>query len=396
MSAETGLDENLYQFASDRQKEYLDAIKTHGGPEAAGRALGLSGGTIRNSIKRLKKKAATKGYSPSHDMTRTVPDPFIVRGVSTYYNKDGVAAGQWVKSRLDDQRYFELIRATAEGLAEEIKPAAPVPTPVGRSFAQNLLSTYILTDVHLGMLAWREEGGANWNLKIAEATIERCFDTMVDLAPDSETAIIAQLGDWFHFDGMTPVTPTSGHVLDADTRFAKVIRAGFRLLRRLIRRALEKHKKVVVLMAEGNHDESSSQWLQVMLDTLYEDEPRVEVIVSAKPYYAYEFGQTALFFHHGHKKRGEKLALLLAAEFREIWGRTKKAYGHTGHLHHELEQAFPGIKMIQHPTLAARDAHASRNGFMGERQASVITYSRQFGEVGRHVVTPEMVDSCVA
>lgn len=385
------VDEALYQFATDRQREMLEAVKNYGGAEAAGRALGLSGGTIRNAMKRLKKKAATKGYSPAHDMTRSVPDPYVVRGVSTYYNKDGKAAGQWVKSRLDDQRYFELIRATAKGLADDIKPSAPVSLPPSLAFSQNLLSAYILTDVHLGMLAWREEGGANWNLKIAEATIERCFDAMVELAPNSETAIIAQLGDWFHFDGMSPVTPTSGHVLDADTRFAKVIRAGFRLLRRLVQRALEKHRKVVLLMAEGNHDESSSQWLQVMMDQLYEDEPRIEVIVSAKPFYAYEFGETALFFHHGHKKRGEKLALLLAAEFRPIWGRTKKAYGHHGHLHSELEQAFPGIKIIQHPTLAARDAYASREGYMSERQASVLTYSREFGEVGRHVITPEMV-----
>jgi hypothetical protein len=392
MRRDHALDDTLYEFASERQKEYLDAIKLHGGAEAAARNLGLScGGTIRKSISRLKAKAAMRGHSPDHDMTRTVPEPFVVRGVSTYYDKDGKAAGQWVKSRLDDQRYFELIRATAEALSEDIRPTAPVELPESLSFARNLLTTYILTDVHLGMLAWHEEGGANWNLKIAEKTIEGCFDLMVKLSPDSETAIISQLGDWFHFDGILPVTPTSRHVLDADTRFAKVIRAGFRLLRRLIGRALEKHQKVVVLMAEGNHDESSSQWLQVMLDTLYENEPRVEVIVSAKPYYAYEFDQTALFFHHGHKKRGQNLALLLAAEFREIWGRTKKAYGHTGHLHHELEQAFPGIKMIQHPTLSARDAHASREGFMSERQASVITYSRKFGEIGRHVVTPDML-----
>lgn len=386
------IDPGLREFASDRQKVYLDKLEETGSAEAAGKALGLSGGTIRNAMARLTKKAAARGYSPQHDMTRVVPDPFIVRGTSTYYNKEGRVAGQWVKSRLDDQRYFEAVKAAAGALAEDITPAAPVPIPQLNDWATSLLNCYVLTDVHLGMLAWHEEGGDNWNLKIAENVIEQCFGAMVDMSPESDTCIIAQLGDWFHFDGLIPETTNSGHVLDADTRFAKVIRIGFRLLRRLVERALGKHKKVVLLMAEGNHDESSSQWLQTLFDALYENEPRVEVIVSAKPYYAYEFGKTSLFFHHGHKRRGEKLALLIAAEFREIFGRTTKSYGHTGHLHNELEQALPGIKIIQHPTLAARDAYASRAGFMSERQASAITYSKFFGEIGRTVVTPEMFD----
>lgn len=386
------MDENLRQFASERQIAYIDAINLHGGPEAAGRALGVSGGTIRNSVARLKRKAAAQGYSPEHDMTRTAPDPFVVKGVSTYYNKEGKAAGQWVKTRIDGDRWFSLLHETAAALAEDIPPASPVQVPTGEPWSADLLNTYILTDVHLGMLAWHEEGGANWNLKIAENVIERCFRMMVEMAPPAETCVVAQLGDWFHFDGLIPQTNNSGHVLDADTRFAKVIRAGYLLLRRLVNHALTKHKTVTLLLSEGNHDESSSQWLQVMFEALYESEPRLNVVVTPKPFYSVEHGNVSLFFHHGHKKRpGDKLALLLAAEFRELWGRTKKSYGHTGHLHTELEQAFPGIKIIQHPTLAARDAYASREGFMSERQASSITYHKNFGEVGRNVVTPEMV-----
>lgn len=385
------LDTELYEFASDRQKEYLDAISELGGAEAAGRKFGVSGGTIRNSIKRLRRKAAARGYSPSHDMTRTVPDGYVVKGVSTYYNKDGKAAGQWVKSSLEREQFYKLMRETASALAEEIRPVAPTPRADALPLHMDLLNCYVLTDVHLGMLAWHEEGGADWDLKIAEQTIEACFKLMVDLAPPAEKCVIAQLGDWFHFDGFIPQTPNSGHVLDADTRYRKVIRIGNRLLRRLVEYALLRHQKVTLLLAEGNHDESASGWLQELFSALYENEPRVEVVVTAKPYYAIEHGITSLFFHHGHKRRGKELAALLAAEFRPLWGRTKKSYGHTGHIHNELEQAFPGIKLIQHPTLAARDAYASRSGWLSERQASAITYSANYGEIGRKVVTPEMV-----
>jgi hypothetical protein len=41
----------------------------------------------------VKRKAAIAGYSPEHDMTRTVPEPFVVRGTSTYYDKEGQPRG---------------------------------------------------------------------------------------------------------------------------------------------------------------------------------------------------------------------------------------------------------------------------------------------------------------
>ena len=47
------------------------------------------------------QRAALHGFAPDHDMTQLVPAPFVVKGVSTYYNKEGSRAGQWVKTQLD-------------------------------------------------------------------------------------------------------------------------------------------------------------------------------------------------------------------------------------------------------------------------------------------------------
>ena len=96
------IDPALKDWATDTQARYVDAVNEHGSIRAAARQLGVSYYSAYSQIERLKAKAAVKGYSPEHGMTRTVPEPFVVRGVSTYYNKDGKAAGQWVKSRLDD------------------------------------------------------------------------------------------------------------------------------------------------------------------------------------------------------------------------------------------------------------------------------------------------------
>jgi hypothetical protein len=155
--------------------------------------------------------------------------------------------------------------------------------------------------------------------------------------------------------------------------------------------ALAKHEKVVVLMAEGNHDISSSIWLRVMFKALFENEPRVSVIDSPLPYYVYQHGKTMLAFHHGHLHKNDRLPILFASEFPKVWGETTKRYAHCGHRHHVEEKEHSGITVIQHATLAARDAYAARGGWIAERQVSAITYHAEYGQVGRVTVTPEMV-----
>ncbi|CBY88559.1 hypothetical protein [Pantoea phage LIMEzero] len=45
----------------------------------------------------------------------------------------------------------------------------------------------------------------------------------------------------------------------------------------------------------------------------------------------------------------------------------------------------------QHQTLAAKDAYASRGGWLSKRSASVITYHCEHGEVARLTISPDML-----
>ena len=189
------------------------------------------------------------------------------------------------------------------------------------------------------------------------------------------------------------MTPTHGHVLDADSRFGKVVEVAIRLIRSLVSQALEKHRHVTLLICEGNHDLSSSLWLRKLFKALYELEPRVTVHDSELPYYAIAWGTNLLGFHHGHLRKNEQLPALFAAQFRELWGQSKRTYIHTGHRHHKEVKELPGAEVHQHPTLAARDAHASRGGWFSERKITAITYSTTHGEVATNTVVPEMVEA---
>ena len=254
-----------------------------------------------------------------------------------------------------------------------------------------LLNLYTITDYHLGMLAWGEEAGEAWDIKIAEDLLFNWFSTAVESAPNSETAVFAQLGDFLHTDGLEAVTPAHRNILDADSRFQKIVRVAIRALRRVIQLLLKKHGHVHIIMAEGNHDPASSIWLREWFHALYENEPRITVDLSPDPYYCYEHGQTSLFFHHGHKRKPGNIDDVFVSKFREVFGRTKHSYGHMGHLHNQQISETNLMLVEQHRTLASPDAYASRGGWMSGRDAKVITYDKQHGEVGRVTITPEMV-----
>jgi hypothetical protein len=386
------IDATLSSFATVRQLEFLEAVEKHGSGRKAAKALGVNPRTLEKSLQALRRKAATMGYSPEHDMRHTVPDGFTVRGVSTYYDEAGKPRGQWVKSNADQARREQIIREAYEAMAEELPRLEPVPGP--SLTHDSLCNLYTLTDSHVGMLSWAPETGGDWDLKIAEATLTGCFEHMVKSSPPAKLAIVNQCGDFLHFDGgagMVPVTPLHGNVLDADGRYSKMVQTAIRILRRVVGFALEHHEKVIVLMAEGNHDMASSVWLRAMFQALYENEPRVTVIESELPYYVLQHGKTMLAFHHGHLSKNGQLPILFAAQFPQVWGATVKRYAHTGHRHHAEEKEHSGITVIQHPTLAARDAYAARGGWIAERQVSSFTYHAEYGQVCRNTVTPEML-----
>jgi hypothetical protein len=383
------IDAQLASYATVRQLEYLEAIDKHGSARKAAKALGVARTAVDKALVSLKRKAALQGYSPQHDMTRTVPDGFKVKGVSSLY-VDGKLSSQWVKSSADEERRAQLIREAFDAMAQELPRIKPTTAP--KVSTDQLATLYTLTDSHVGMLAWAKEGGADWDLSIAEATLVGCFAQMVNASPASRVGFVNQLGDFLHYDSaVAPVTPQHGHILDSDGRFSKMVTTAVRILRRVIDLALAKHEKVVVLIAEGNHDMASSVWLRVMFRALYENEPRVHVIDSELPYYVHQHGKTMLAFHHGHLKKNDQLPILFASQFPKVWGETTKRYAHCGHRHHVEEKEHSGITVIQHATLAARDAYAARGGWIAERQVSAITYHSEYGQVGRVTVSPEML-----
>lgn len=378
----------LLPFCTGRQRQIVEAVIEHGNQRNAAKALGVQDSSVSRALELARRKAAHQGLSPAHDMTKPFPDGIKLARISNHYTK-GQMDHQWVIGVPDAARQAEMQRAAVDALCEEITPVGPVAPPLATY--GHLCNVYTLTDSHVGMRAHADESGAAWDLEIAERVLTGCFAQMIASSPPAHTCVMAELGDFLHFDSLLPITPGQGHVLDASSRLGQMIKMAVRILRKAIALCLQRHQKVIVLLAEGNHDPSSSAWLRVMFAALYENEPRVEVIDSEYPYYAYQHGETMLAWHHGHLKKNDQLPLLFASQFAKMWGATTRRYAHCGHRHHLEIKGHTGMTVVQHATIAPNDAYSSRHGYDSDRHVTAYTYSDKFGQVASNTVTPEML-----
>jgi len=357
--------------------------------EAASR-LGICRTALRDRLAVVKNKAAKRGYSPKNDWHHPVPDGHKIKGVSTFYDEEGRLVRQWVKSQTDEQRQFEILVERLEAAQEGLPRFKPTAPP--KSKDDDLLALATITDFHLGMYAYEAETGDDWDIRIARDVFLNAMHDMIKASPSAGTGMLCQLGDFLHWDGILSVTPSSGHILDADTRYGKLVELAMSVMTEACKMMLKRYGKVLVVSAEGNHDISGSIWLRKHIKHIFADEPRIEVIDNEFPYYAYLHGKTMLGFHHGHKMKLAALHKLFASEprFRSMWGKAEFCYLHTGHYHHERLIEDGGAIAEMHPTLSGRDAYAARGGYVSARGAKIITYSKTEGEIARSTVRPRM------
>ncbi len=373
----------LEQWATPIEAEYLRALDEHGSIEAAAKALNRAHSSVSRGLKRVKLRAAQQGHSPEHDMTHTVPDGFRVRGVSTLYGEDGKPKVQWVKSQVDNERREELIRAAIAALSEEIKGLAPITPPPERVSA-DFLNVIPMGDPHFGLYSWAKETGEAFDTTLARNLTLGAVDRLMEAAPAADTAIVLPLGDVFHANDQTNVTPAHKHQLDVDSRFVKVLGIGIETYRHVILRALEKHNRVIVRFVSGNHDPSAVWALAFTIAAYFDNDHRVEVDLSPSKFWFHRFGKVLIGATHGDTVRHEALPGVMASDRAEDWGQTKHRYWYTGHVHHTVVKEFPGVVCESFRTLAARDAYSAGHGYRAGRDMVCIVHHREHGETERH------------
>lgn len=377
------VDPGLLQYATEKQRQALEAIIEHGSARAAGEAIGINFGYVARVLPAVKKRAALAGYAPEEGLTHPLPAPFSVKGTSTLYDKDGNQTLQWVKTSITSQAVEEAVREWIESVIDGVRGAAPIIPPPDNVLS-DLLAVFPFGDPHFGMYSWKAETGADFDLEIAKRTTCRAVDRLMDSAPQAETALLLVLGDTVHANDQSNQTPAHKHQLDVDSRYPKVIAVVIETFRHLIVVALKKHKRVVVRFEPGNHDPEAKWAITFALKAYFENNDRVTIDTSPSKFYYLQFGKVLIGSTHGDTVKHEKLAGIMAADRPMEWGVTRHRYWLTGHVHNKTVTEQPGALCESFRTLAAPDAYASSHGYRSGRDLYCIVYHKEHGEVERH------------
>lgn len=390
--------EELIQFCtSDSERKAVETCVLAGNVRAAAKILNLNPRTVERKIKRVQVRAAKLGHAPGHFDAGVAPG-YQIGKVTIQRRPEWECPGcghqvedkviqTWERQSPDEKLLEEVIDVLQEFKVSEV-PLIKAP----KRTIKSLLTLYTLTDYHLGMYAWAAEGGADWDTDIALQTLFSGIQQMQDGSPDAETAILNIQGDWMHWDGFAAITPMNKHLLDADTRFPRLVEVSLTAIHWMVQKLLEKHKRVHIVVCEGNHDQASSVWMRKHVKFYYDDHKRVTIDDTEVPYYAYLHGKTMIAFHHGHLTKMKDLPAYFSSEprFRTMWGEAEHCHIHCGHYHttQMYVDEIGGAIVERHPTLAARDAYAARNFITSRRKAHVITYDDTGDEISRCSVKP--------
>lgn len=390
------IDERLKEWATPRQVEFIDAVNLHGSTRSAEKALNVSRGLIARSLRGLKKVAAAQGYSPEHHLTHVIPAPFVAKGHSTYYDRDGKPTQQWVKSRLDDAQYQSLLREAVDAyIGETVQPIHPAPAMPGRD--SDIIPWINIGDGHLGMLANEAETGANFDLAIAERELCAAITIAVDDMGEHERIVIQDMGDMTHYENFSATTEHSGHVLDYDTRFPKMIKVYSRVMRFIVDKVLEKGNFVDVIINQGNHSRTNDIWMAELLRVAYGHTGRVNVLNNDSVFIGYRMGNTFVMCHHSDKCKPAKLAQVMATDFAQDWGEAKYRMIDIGHVHHNMVlKEHPGVIIESFNQLAEKDKYAAEGGWRSRQCLTIVHRSRTYGEVGRQILPIERVRDVIA
>jgi len=376
--------EVLRQFATIRQIEYIDAIISEGSIRAAARKLEVYDTTIGQSISSLERKyESMSGENPR--MLPIIPDGLKLKGNSTYINKDGKMSGQWIKTNVDDVRRQEMMREAIEAMKDEIPIFETTIRP--DNIQDDIIPWINIGDAHIGLLSHFIEVGENFDLKIAENELCGAISILIDEMPNCERMVINDLGDATHYENMSATTEASGHLLDYDSRFPKMIRVYSRIMRFIVEKALTKAVHVDVIINQGNHSRTNDIWMAELLRVKYEPSGRVHVLDNDSVFIAYRMGKTLVMTHHSDKCKPKMLADVMITDFKKDYGETEFHYIDIGHVHHgSVMKEYPSIFIESFNHLAALDRYAHDNGWRNRKSISMIMRSKTYGEVGRRVL----------
>jgi hypothetical protein len=303
------------------------------------------------------------------------------------------------KKGWDVEEFRALLLADIKGYA-----AAPVPKLKRKKSEYNeVLAWLSIYDHHFGKLAWEEEVGNSYDVKIATTRFNNAADDLLNRSrmwkPERIGIVAGQ--DAIHVDQGRKAETGHGTPQDCDGRWQKAFQAAKDCYLKTIDKALE-IAPVTVVCRPGNHDAEKMYCLGEVIKGYYHNNPNVEVINRPALWDSFRWGLVLLYVGHFElmaEKRKGQLPVDMANNCGLDFAETKWHEIHCGHVHHEKEtvwvyrtsETILSTILRFLPSLSGTDLWHEQKGYVAPLAAECHLYDRKKGRIGylTHAVSAE-------
>lgn len=369
---------------TNRQQEILDAYIAYGSYNEAARRLNADRRYVARTIQALEARGEVPWQSSAPS-----PDHLEVGKRTVQYNADGQVVQEW--RRLHPQQ--QAMQQFVDGLCDQVKNKGKAPVRKNRKTDNNdILFELDIFDAHVGMYAdEKETRDENYDCDIASKRMVEAAEGLALRSNRPSKCVLVFGGDMMHSDNRSNQTEASGHVLDVDTRYHRVVQYLIKACREVVDIVATIAAEVEIVVLEGNHSWHSEVWLARVLEAYYSQCKNIKVITKSSPRKHMVWGDNLLVWTHGDKVAAQKWQMIIAAEFAKEWGITKYRHLKMGHVHHKKtiapvmidEQSGLVVEYLE--ALCATDAWHSGAGFIGSQKgASAFEYHKTKGLITRY------------
>jgi len=319
----------------------------------------------------------SEGYRKDRQVSWHVEDGVVVQGDVEDSGKMLVVPLYHMELRLvrreEEIRAQDIVKSLIQDAAEYIGPKYPAIKYIPHH--ENMLYEIAMPDIHFGRLTWHEEGGEDYDIKIARHVVKSTLDQLLWHASSfGVSRILLPIGNDFFNVNSKLNTTVRGTLQQEDTRWQKTFRAG-RILATEMIDACTAVAPTDVLLIPGNHDEEKVFYLGDALECWYHNNSNVHIDNIAKTRKYYEYGRILLGFTHGDTETMKKLPNLMQFEVPKSWGHSLYREWHTGHTHHKADFVLEvdeqiGIVVRILRSLVPVDAWTFSKGFVGPQRAA--------------------------
>lgn len=298
------------------------------------------------SFRRSLRKWKQKMYPDSKTLAAGTYEGFTAHNATVQVNDKGEIVQAWIKQALDDCQWDALLQAIHDNV-EPIRIEPKTGDGVG-------MLEIPLYDMHLP-------------LSDHTSSIEQLLGIIVRQKWQEINIIIGQ--DMFHNDDMRGRTASGRAIEKVD--IPKAWEMAKEIWYNVIETSLRQSEHVKLIYSIGNHDESLSWAFVQMLEDHY---PQLEVDDQMKQRKCIFWNGCFIGVTHGHytKSKCNDLRGQFTIEFPEEFSKSMIREIHAGHLHHELEGDFYGVRIRRLSRNGTTDQWSEDEGYVGAHKRFMI------------------------